>query len=1117
MPQNYREQVMESSYDILIKKLNNFRKKYYTNLIIKGFIIVFSVVSLLILLFSLYEYYSWSDTLTRTIIFYFAITVVLLTSISLIIIPAFKILRLGKTISDSDAAVIIGNYFPEVSDKLLNTLQLNNDKKAENIDLLLASIEQKATELKPISFRKAVSFKSNIKFLKIAIPLLVIIGLILILKPQFIANPTERIIFHSKKYNKPLPYSITLLNDDLTCKQHEDYIINIKVIGDEFPEKIWIQDQDYNYRMSEKTPGNFSYTYKEIISDKKFKIITDEYQSENFNITVFPVPMILDFDINLDYPGYITKPDETIINTGDLIVPENTKLTWNITTRDTDILKFIIDDSVYSLISETANIFDLKKRITTNTTYALIASNEYYESIDTLRFNIETVSDEYPTIKITEYKDDLNSLRIVYTGEISDDYGFSSLIFSYKHDQNNDNWHNISLKSEFNSTSYNFDYQVIADSFNLLPGESIQYFFEVRDNDIFNGHKNTKSETYYLRMPEIAKLEKDIDENSDEIKSKINESLNMINDLDKNIEEKKLDLFNKSELDWLDKQQVQNMIEQAEQIQKNLEELKKLNEEIKELEDLIKKTIDPELKKKLEEMQKMFDELYNEEMKKELEELKENLEKEKVNDFLEQMKEKNEDLKNDLEQNLEIFKQLEYEKMINETIEKLNKLAEKQLELSEKTENKENSKEKSIEEQKDIQKEFSQITKDLEKADELNKELEDPYNMESDTASSNEINQQMDKAQENLQKNKKNKASKNQQESGKQMQKMANSLSIEMQSAMDEKTGEDIEQVKKILDNLLDISFTQEKLIAELSKLENNDPRHVDIRNQQKSLQDDFGIVHDSLVSMSKRQPAIQSFIVKETNNTISHFNKSLNNMEEHKHGIAMREQQYALTSINNLSLMLAESINQMQQSMQMSGKPMSGAKCKNPGKGNTPSMSEIMKQQQGLNKGMKGKMKKDGKDGGEGINSNSKELARMAAQQGEIRKMLQDLVKQLEAEGGNGNALNKIAEEMKKSEDDIINRRLTQQTYDRQKDIETRLLKSDKAMQEREKEKKRESKEGKNRKNGNQIKINEYNTKKSNAEEILITKPIELSPYYKKLYKEYLYKLEKEKNDGEK
>ena len=263
---------------------------------------------------------------------------------------------------------------------------------------------------------------------------------------------------------------------------------------------------------------------------------------------------------------------------------------------------------------------------------------------------------------------------------------------------------------------------------------------------------------------------------------------------------------------------------------------------------------------------------------------------------------------------------------------------------------------------------------------------------------------------------------------------------------------------------------------------------------------------------MSKRQATIKPFIIKESGKINTHINRALSQMQDQNKGKALGEQQYAMTSMNNLSLMLAESLEQMQSSMQMSGNKK-GGKCKNPGKGKSPSMSEIMGQQKGLNKGMKGKSDKKGKDDKNGINGNSEELARMAAAQGEIRRMLQEFIEQLEGEGGNGSELNKLVDEMKKTEEDIINRQLSQETLERQKDIEIRLLKSQKALQERGKEKKRESKEGKKRKSGNLNGKTEYKPEKDKQEEILITVPLEVRPYYKKLLKEYLYKLEKEKN----
>jgi hypothetical protein len=1107
---------MNSAFNILILKLNSFIRKYYKNLIIKGTILSTSLIAILFLVINLIEYFSWSGTITRTVIFYIFVISVISIVIYYIIIPALKIIKLGKVLSHEEAARIIGNHFPEVSDKLLNTLQLHKNSNELNLELVLAGIEQKSESLSPVPFKKAVKYSTNVNYLKYFIPPVVIILLILLISPGTIFEPADRIINHSTDFVKPLPYALQLMNNNLECAQHEDFSVIVEVTGDEVPAKIWVNENGFNYRMAEIEPGVYEYTFRELLNDVYFKIVTDDYNSSSYHLKVYPQPVIFNFDVNLEYPKYLQKQNETIENTGDLIVPEGTKINWEIFTRDTKRVLFVINDSIMELKAKSSNVFRNNWVAKNDFSYALIPGNEFMEGTDSLRFSVQIIKDEYPTINVSEYKDDQSYGTVNFSGIISDDHGFASLYFYHRKDSVPElSWTKEKLKIEPALTRQHFDYMLLATDFKLDPGDAISYYFEVRDNDSYNGYKRAKSEMFYFKLPDASELEKSIDNSSEAMKRKLNESLRELNNLEKQVEETRHNLFEKKELSWADKQMLKELLNKEESIKQKLDEVKKLNEDIKELEELLKKKLSPELTEKLRQLQELFNELFNEDLEKEIEKLKEDLEKEKVGDFLDKMKQQNEDLKSDLEQNLELFKQMEFEQLIEESIEELNKLAEKEKELSEQTENKENSKEEGVRKQSDVQKEFSELMEKLDKADNLNKELEEPYNVEKDTAMSNDINDEMDQAQENIQKGKKNKASENQDSAGDKMKEMADGLSVMMDAAMEERMGEDIEQVKNMLDNLLDLSFAQESLIRDLHITTKNDPKNADIRDQQKGLKDDFVIINDSLISMSKRQVAIKPFIVKESGKISSHIEKALSNLQEQNKGKASGEQQYAMTSMNNLSLMLSESLDQMKQSMQMSGSQKGGSKCKNPGKGKSPSMSEIMKQQKGMNDGMKGKTKKNGLDGKNGLNGKSEELARMAATQGEIRRMLQEFIEELESEGGNGSALNKLVEEMNKSEEDIINRRITQETIERQKNIETRLLKSQKALQEREKEKKRESKEGKNRNSGNQNSKLEYKEDKLNQEEILITTPIEVSPYYRKLLKEYLYKLEKEKEDG--
>jgi len=128
-----------------------------------------------------------------------------------------------------------------------------------------------------------------------------------------------------------------------------------------------------------------------------------------------------------------------------------------------------------------------------------------------------------------------------------------------------------------------------------------------------------------------------------------------------------------------------------------------------------------------------------------------------------------------------------------------------------------------------------------------------------------------------------------------------------------------------------------------------------------------------------------------------------------------------------------------------------------------------------------------------------------MAAEQEAIRNQVHQLNREMnkDGEGGMGN-LEKLAKMMEQTETDLVNRRITQETINRQKEIMTRLLKAEKAEREREMDNKRKSSESKNEEFGNPTDFFEYNMLKKRESELLRTVPADLKPYYKHKVNEY-------------
>jgi hypothetical protein len=159
-----------------------------------------------------------------------------------------------------------------------------------------------------------------------------------------------------------------------------------------------------------------------------------------------------------------------------------------------------------------------------------------------------------------------------------------------------------------------------------------------------------------------------------------------------------------------------------------------------------------------------------------------------------------------------------------------------------------------------------------------------------------------------------------------------------------------------------------------------------------------------------------------------------------------------------------------------------------------------LQKQLDAMKKGKSPGGSKPGGEGSGGFGLGSKEIAKMAAEQGAIRRRLEQMRKELNKDGsGNGNKLNPLIENLEDQERDLINKKLNNNTLDRQKKILTRLLESEKALMERGIEEKRESKEGKNKDYSNQIRFEEYNKEKLRQIELLRA----VDPSYKKYYKD--------------
>ena len=1093
----------------VLDQVDFFIKKYYKNQLLKGFLLLILVLVFSLCLISALEYFGEFNTTIRFFLFSSFVFFNGLIIFKYCFIPLLKLFNLRKGISSIEASRIIGSFFPEIADRLTNILQLNqtlSNSNSTEYHLLEASIVQKINQIGVFSFTKAVDSRQTKKYFKYLLPVLFVFSILIVYTPNLFTQGSFRIMNFSEEFIEKSPFSFHLNVTDLTINEGEDLKVELELKGSQFPVKVYLTSENGSFLMKKTAVNSFQSIIKKPKNGSVFYFSSGKYNSGKYKIKVLGKSILGKLDAQIIYPEYLGLKKKTVINATDLSIPEGSLVIWKGLTKNTKEISVAIDTSLFSFTNKG---FSFQKRIKSKTDLEIVLINKNTAKKDSVVYILNVIKDDYPIINIIERTDSLNNAIKYFKGTVLDDYGLKTLNFHYQIKRLK-----AQTKSEIinvrkvKGTKKSFDFSVDFSREEIQPEDEINYYFTISDNDGVNGSKTTKSNKFYFQLPGLSEINFIRDKEQKDVRDDMNDIIEKTKEFQKELEELNKKIKNANNQKWNNlnelnslKQKQNELLNNLQEIQKKLEEStdkknklseldKELLEKQKQIEELLESVMDDELKKLLEELEKL---------------LKEN-NKEEINKNIDELKESSEDMKNQLDRSLEMLKKLQLNEKIDDVEKELKELSKKQAELADK-------KEKDIAKQKEINKDFEKIEEKIEELKELNKELQSPMKLDDTDKSQEEIKQELNQAEENIEKNKQKKSSESQSGAAEKMEELADQLDAMQQSSNQQQQEEDMDSLRNILESLVLLSIDQETLMDKFIKVRTNDPAFRKYGRAQRRINDDTKIVRDSLMSLAKRQPALATFIDKEINTIKFGQQKTIDAIGEVKQKRVTLNQQVVMTSFNNLALLLNEVLQQMQSQMQsqMEG----GGSCNKPGgkgrpkagpKMNSGDMKEMLKNQlDQLKKGMKkGGKKPGGNSSGQGKGGQgemgSEGLAKMAAEQSAIRQRLEQLRNELNKKGkGEGNQLNSLIDELKEQQKNIINRKINKETINRQHNILTRLLESEKALLERGFEEKRESKSGKNEQKGNKIIFEEYNKQKLKQIELLRY----AEPLYKKYYKE--------------
>jgi hypothetical protein len=1118
------------NYQLLIDKLDGFIRKYYLNQLIRGLLYSLGVVGVLFLAVNLLEHYFYFDRTGRKLLFFSFIGVSALAFAGWVLLPLGRYFRLGQRISHDQAAQIIGRHFHNVEDKLLNILQLRRQADQHQADaaLLFASINQKAEEIRPVPFPRAIDLGQNRRYLKYALPPLLVLLVLLFAAPSVIRDSTERLIHNGQDYERPAPFQFILPEQDLSVVQFEDYLLEVEVAGDALPDQVMIEVDNYTYRLTKEAPNRFSYRFNKVQEDTPFRLAAGPVTSRDYDLTVLKKPNISSFEVQLDYPAYTGRRDETLSNIGDLSVPAGTEINWVFNTQYTERIDMRFGGAGAELAEVRRfddDLFTYEKRALRSEMYKLYVSNESLPLADSTAYNLAVVPDLYPEINVERFQDSTVRRLFYFIGEASDDYGLTNLTFNYRKGKRGGEPGELVTvpvqRPEGKQTRYDYTWDL--NELQLEAGDQLTYYFEIFDNDGVSGAKSARTGVMTYNVPTKEELSQQEEANDQRIKSDLEKALRESREIQDEMKKMREKLLQEKELDWKTRKEVEKLLDRQKELQKQIESAKQAYEENLENQQDFSETEENILEKQ-EQLQKLFEESLSEEMQKlmqEIQEMLDQLEKDEALEMMEDMELSDEEMEKELDRMLELFKQLELEQEMQETVEQLEELAEEQEQLAEETQQAEEQQEQQSEaeqqetqeqlqqQQEAIEEKFESIQEKMEQMQEKNEALEQPMQLDDMQQEQESVKQEMQNSQQQLQQQQNKKASESMQNAGQQMKQMANQMQMQMQSQQMEQMQEDMDALRQLLENIVGLSFNQEELMEQFDETRINTPRYVELVQEQFKLKDDFTIVEDSLQALAKRVFQLESFVTEKVTDIKSNLREGLEELEERRKSQAAEQQQRAMTNLNDLALMLSETMENMQQQMSsmMSGQQM----CQKPGSSGQGNQQQGPKDkmsqgQEGINEQLK-KMRDRMKNGGE--RGTAKEFAQMAARQAALRKALEEKQKQLREQGQGSQELQELIDKMDQAEEDLVNKRLLNETMERQEDILTRLLEHEKAERERKMKEERESQTAQQRSRELPPSLQEYIKKREAEIDMFRQVSPSLKPYYKQLVDEYFQSLQ--------
>ncbi|RME25058.1 MAG: hypothetical protein D6800_08005, partial [Candidatus Zixiibacteriota bacterium] len=575
----------------------------------------------------------------------------------------------------------------------------------------------------------------------------------------------------------------------------------------------------------------FGLTLRQINKSFDYYVEAGRVKTEVQRVDVVDRPRVTGINLSVFYPSYTGLPPMTLNeNNGSFSAVTGSRANLKIETNlPIEKAELVFADSSRLPLTVTGRGAEGSLVVNQSQSYHIRLHDHLGETNpDPIEYYITAVPDEYPSVDVIRPGFDANltdDMLVPFVVRIFDDYGFTSLALKYTVvQQGHAGEENVailhypeSIKTQ-GDVKFNWD----LDPFHLFPGDYIQYYFEVADNDMISGPKVSKSRTYIVRLPtldeRIAKTEEDSHERITKTEQLLKKGKELINRMKAAGRKLKAQAQEQSKDNWQQKKELEAILKKNEELVQNVEKLaEQMQKSVEQTRD--EALMSREVIEKLEQIQKLFEDVATPEMleaQKKLAEALKQMDPEQLQEAMKNFQMSQKELLERLERTLALLKRMQLEQKMEAMVRKAEELVKRQEDINNKTDSaKQDSLAQLSPEEQKLKEELEKLKSELPDLEKLMEEAQlqtDEAKKFAEALKKTDAEENMEQMAQNLQQQQREQAAGQGKQSKKKLMMMLQSMQDQLM-AMQGSSDEEIQRaMRKAIDAAGYLSEHQEDL-----------------------------------------------------------------------------------------------------------------------------------------------------------------------------------------------------------------------------------------------------------------------------------------------------------------